>query len=104
MIDDVGYGVRRVNNTVETVVGSPSDRPAVLPGAVRAPYPELMTENEAIHYLRLDTIKGLKNPRETLARYRAQGILKGTQVSKSVFYRRIELDRFLDRLTSENPR
>ena len=31
-------------------------------------------------------------------------MLRGTQVSKSVFYRRVELDRFLDRLTNENPR
>jgi transposase len=64
----------------------------------------LLTEEEAIRYLRLDTIRGLKNPAETLARYRATGLLRGTQVSKSIFYRRIELDRFLDRLTTENPR
>lgn len=76
----------------------------VLPGAPPVPCPELLTEEEAIRYLRLDTIRGLKNPAETLARYRAMGLLRGTQVSKSVFYRRIELDRFLDRLTSENPR
>lgn len=67
-------------------------------------YPTLLTEEEAIRYLRLDTIRGLKNPHETLARYRANGLLRGTQVSKSVFYRKIELDRFLDRLTNENPR
>ena len=76
----------------------------VLPGPHSHPCPELLTEEEAIRYLRLDTIRGLKNPGETLARYRATGLLRGTQVSKSVFYRRIELDRFLDRLTSENPR
>jgi hypothetical protein len=73
-------------------------------GSPFVPCPELLTEAEAVRYLRLDTIEGLKNPRETLARYRARGLLKATQVSKSVFYRRIELDRFLDRLTSENPR
>lgn len=39
-----------------------------------------------------------------MARYRAMGLLRGTQVSKSVFYRRVELDRFLERLTNENPR
>ena len=76
----------------------------VLPGSPLLPCPELLTEEEAIRYLRLDTIRGLKNPGESLARYRATGMLRGTQVSKSVFYRRIELDRFLDRLTSENPR
>jgi hypothetical protein len=69
-----------------------------------APYPELLTEEEAIRYLRLDTIGGLRNPKETLARYRAMGMLRGTQVSKRIFYRRVELERFLERLTDENPR
>ncbi|MFQ5592471.1 MAG: helix-turn-helix domain-containing protein [Phycisphaerae bacterium] len=76
----------------------------VLPGAPPQPCPELLTEEEAIRYLRLDTITGLSNPGETLARYRAQGMLRGTQVSKRVFYRRVELDRFLERVTAENPR
>lgn len=73
-------------------------------GTPPTPCPELLTEAEAIRYLRLDTISGLKNPGQTLVRYRAAGLLRGTQVSKSVFYRRVELDRFLDRLTNENPR
>ncbi len=76
----------------------------VLPGSPPLPCPELLTEEEAVRYLRLDTIRGLKNPSETLARYRATGYLRGTQVSKSIFYRRLELDRFLERLTAENPR
>lgn len=76
----------------------------VLPGSPTSLCPELLTEAEAIRYLRLDTIQGLRNPDETLARYRAAGLLRGTQVSKSVFYRRVELDRFLERLTNENPR
>ncbi len=76
----------------------------ILPGLPPEPCPELMTEEEAIRYLRLDTIAGLRNPKETLARYRANGMLRGTQVSKRIFYRRVELDRFLDRLTHENPR
>lgn len=76
----------------------------MLPGIPPSPCPELMTEEEAIRYLRLDTIRGLRNPKETLARYRATGLLRGTQVSKRIFYRRVELDRFLDRVTAENPR
>jgi len=76
----------------------------ILPGMTPTPCPELLTEDEAIRYLRLDTIRGLRNPNETLARYRATGLLRGTQVSKCLFYRRIELDRFLERLTNENPR
>lgn len=79
-------------------------RSPVLPGGPPLPCPELLTEEEAIRYLRLDTIVGLRNPGETLARYRANGMLRGTQVSKRIFYRRVELDRFLDRLTAENPR
>ena len=93
--------------------GVPNDSPSsahllsagpVLPGNPPQPCPELLTEEEAVRYLRLDTIHGLRSPGETLARYRAMGSLRGTQVSKSVFYRRVELDRFLDRLTNENPR
>ncbi|MBE7508210.1 MAG: hypothetical protein HS101_18260 [Planctomycetia bacterium] len=76
----------------------------ILPGALSIAWPELLTEAEAVRYLRLDTIRGLRNPGESLARYRAMGLLRGTQVSKSVFYRRVELDRFLERLTNENPR
>jgi hypothetical protein len=76
----------------------------LLPGFPPSPCPELLTEEEAIRYLRLDTIGGLRNPKETLARYRSNGLLRGTQVSKKIFYRRVELDRFLDRLTAENPR
>jgi len=76
----------------------------VLPGSPTQPCPELLTEEEAIRYLRLDTITGLRKPKETLARYRAAGLLRGTQVSKRVFYRRVELDTFLERLTVKNPR
>ena len=65
--------------------------------------PELLTSDEAVRYLRLDTL-GISNPLETLRRYRDQGLLRGTQVSKSIFYRRIELDRFLERVTESNPR
>ena len=67
------------------------------------PCPELLTEEEAIRYLRLDTIR-IKNPGETLTRYRDEGLLRGTQVSKRIFYRRTELDRLLERLTDNNPR
>ena len=68
------------------------------------PCPELLTKEEAIWYLRLDTIEGTKNPAGTLERYRSNGKLKGTQVGKKIFYRRVELERFLERQTDENPR
>jgi hypothetical protein len=60
--------------------------------------PELLTEAEAIRYLRLDTVD-IGNPTETLRRYRERRLLRATQVSKRLFYRRIELDRFLERQT-----
>ena len=80
---------------------------AILPGDPPQPCPELLTEEEAAahpHELpQRDTIT-LKDPCETLRRYRERGLLRGTQVSKRVFYLRSELDRFLDRVTDENPR
>lgn len=56
------------------------------------PCPDLLTEDEAILYLRLDTIK-IRNPAATLRRYRDAGLLRAVQISKSVFYPRIELSR-----------
>ena len=76
---------------------------AILPGDPPRPCPELLTEAEAIVYLRLDTID-VKHPEETLRRYRERGLLRGTQVGKRVFYRRVEVDRFLEKQTEANPR
>ncbi len=76
---------------------------AYLPGDPPQPCPGLLTEAEAIRYLRLDTI-GIEHPEDTLRRYREAGMLRGTQVSKKIFYRRVELERFLARQTEQNPR
>lgn len=67
------------------------------------PNPDLLTPDEAVRYLRLDTID-IKNPKQSLDQYRKAGLLKGTQVSKRVFYMRNELDAFLLRRTESNPR
>ncbi len=67
------------------------------------PCPYLLTEAEAIRYLRLDTI-GIANPDDTLRRYRDMGLLRATQVSKKLFYLRRELDLFLARITERNAR
>ncbi len=75
----------------------------VLPGAPPQPCPELLTEGEAIRYLRLDTVN-ISAPSATLRRYRERRLLKGTQISKRIFYRRAELDRFIERATESNPR
>ena len=74
-----------------------------LPGDPPTPCPEVLTEEEAIRYLRLDTVS-IKHPADTLYRYRDQGLLRGTQISRRIFYRREELDRLLEKLTTENPR
>ncbi|MCC6968975.1 MAG: helix-turn-helix domain-containing protein [Phycisphaerales bacterium] len=67
------------------------------------PCPELLTEEEALRYLRLDIID-IDNPEDTLRRYRKLGLIRGTQVGKCVRYRRQELERFLERITENNPR
>lgn len=89
--------IKEMPDQIVTVVILPG------PNGTYSPAPELMTESEAIRYLRLDTIN-IKNPDETLKRYRDDGLLRATQVSKRLFYRRVELDRFLERLTEANPR
>jgi len=78
---------------------------SVLPGpdGQWRPCPSLLTEDEAIRYLRLDTV-GIDDPRATLQRYRKQNLLRGTQVSKKIFYLRRELDLFLEGVTEGNPR
>ena len=73
-------------------------QPVILPGDPAQLCPELLTEEEAIRYLRLD-VDGPKNPEATLRRYRDMGLLRGTQVGRRVRYRRVELDRFLEQQT-----
>ena len=71
----------------------------VLSGDPPSPCPELLTEPEAIRYLRLDLID-VEDPANTFRYYRNRGLLRATQVGKCVRYRRVELDR----LTDVNPR
>jgi len=79
--------------------------PAVLPDGNGGftPCPELLTENEEIRFLRLDGID-TDNPANTLRYYRKKGFLQATQVGKCIRYRRVELEKLLDRLTEVNPR
>jgi hypothetical protein len=85
--------------------GAPQSPPAQRPAGFQPgdACPDLLTEEEAIRYLRLDLID-IKNPDETLQRYRKEGHLRGTQISKKVFYLRNELDALLQKLTEINPR
>lgn len=74
--------------------------PAVLPDGNGgfSPCPELLTEAEAIRYLRLD-IDGPAKPENTLRYYREKKKLKGTRIGKRVFYARKALDEFLEKMT-----
>ena len=74
--------------------------PAVLPDGNGgfAPCPELLTEDEAIRYLRLD-IDGPTKPENTLRYYREKKKLKGTRIGKRVLYTRKALDEFLEKMT-----
>lgn len=91
---------KTTHNSVNTVIA-----PAVLPDGNGSftPCPELLTEEEAIRFLRLDTVN-IKNPTATLERYRKDGLLRGVQISKKIFYKRTELERFVERLMEKNPR
>ena len=62
------------------------------------PMPELMTEDELVHLLRLD-IDGPTNPHLTLKYYRDEGLLRPTRVSRQYRYQKKEVLNFLDRLT-----
>jgi hypothetical protein len=70
----------------------------ILPGDPPQPCPELLTEEEAIRYLRLDT-DGPAKPALTLRHYREKGLLRATRVGRKLRYRRVELDRLMENLT-----
>ena len=89
-------------------------RPRVFPGLMMStvlpdgngdftPCPELLTEEEAIRFLRLDTVN-IKDRAATLKRYRKDGLLRGVQISKKIFYKRTELENLIERLMEKNPR
>lgn len=75
---------------------------AVLPGGDGGftPCPELLTETEAIRYLRLD-VNGPANPKGTLKYYRDQGVLRTIRIGRNLRYPRKELDAMVERLLSK---
>lgn len=87
------------------LLGLPQMVPGViiLPGDPSEACPELLTEEEAIRYLRINETC-IKDPSSTLRYYRKKGWLRATQVGRRIRYRRLELERLLDRLTEENTR
>lgn len=60
--------------------------------------PELLTEQEAIHFLRLDT-DTIKTPHRTLKYYRDKGQLRGTRIGNNFCYTKKELLAFIDKAT-----
>ena len=60
------------------------------------PVPEVLTEQEAIEFLRLND--GPKHPEMTLQYYRSEGLLKGIKIGRKLRYTKTEMLRFLERL------
>ena len=88
----------KTESTIETLL-----LPTVLPDGNGGyePCPELLTEAEAIRYLRLNTL-GLRQPANTLRYYRNKGLLNPTPISNHLFYTRRALDEFLEKITKKN--
>lgn len=61
------------------------------------PCPELLTEDEAIRFLRLD-MSGSKNPANTLKYYRDKKVLQAVQVGRKLLYPLKQLGLMVDRL------
>ena len=62
------------------------------------PAPSVLTEEEAVRFLRLDRQKA--DPTKTLKYYREQKLLKATKLGKNLLYSRQELEQFIVRLTN----
>ena len=58
--------------------------------------PDLMTEEEAVKFLRLDGKGGPKDPSATLKHYRDKKMLRGTQIGRRYRYSRVELLNFIE--------
>jgi hypothetical protein len=62
------------------------------------PVPDLLTEEEAVKFLRLD-IDGPKDPSATLKHYRDKKLLRGTRIGRKYRYSRLELLKFIELAT-----
>ena len=65
-----------------------------------APCPELLTDDEAVRYLRLDE-DGSSDPKRTLKYYRDTARLIAIKVGKKNRYRRRDLENFLAQKSEE---
>ncbi len=75
---------------------SPSMSPVYMPDGVPAPY--VMTAQDAIRFLRLDT-NDTKHPESTLDYYQKEGLLYPVTIGKTRKYPLPELLRFIERLS-----
>jgi hypothetical protein len=68
-----------------------------------ASFGDLLTPVEAAQYLRLDEMghHSPKSAMRTLNYWRDRGELKATKYARCVWFRRVELDRFLERKTEQ---
>lgn len=65
--------------------------------------PEVLTEEETVEFLRLDT-DGPANPSLTLKHYRDKGLLRPTRIGKKNRYSKKELLHFIDQMTEKTNR
>jgi len=75
------------NNNYITTIYFPNGRPV----------PEVLIEQEALGFLRLD--EGSNHPKTTLQYYRSEGLLKGIKIGRKLRYTKTEMLRFLERLS-----
>lgn len=67
------------------------------------PTPDILTQKEAIRFLRLDTIQ-IRFPQNTLQRYRKESGLKTVQIGRQILYPKKELEKFVEKQMEKNPR
>lgn len=86
---------------MNTVDASPPPLIAMawLPTKPPRPCPEILTEAEAILYLRIDTAEGSK--KRTLKRYRRLGMLRGIRIGNQIHYRLEDLRAFAESKSKE---
>jgi len=72
-------------------------------GACPAAFGDLLTPVEAAQYLRLDEL-GSHTPKSairTLTYWRDKGVLRATKYARHTWFRKSELDRFLEQMTEK---
>ncbi len=67
------------------------------------PTPDILTQKEAIRFLRLDTTR-TRFPQNTLQRYRKESGLKTVQIGRQILYPKKGLEEFIEKQMEKNPR